>query len=242
MKGRKLKPSILTLRKVVLLSLLLIFTTSCASTAKFTTTKLESSLDRPKILVFPIDVSLYELTMAGIPEPKADWTEKGKENVYQALKETLRNKNTDLTLFKENSEINDSNLQAYKFLKVVGNSIKNHHYAPFLKLPSKGDKFEWSVGNAGNVLKENYQADYALYVNLIDHYSSGGRVALGVVLAAAGVVLGSGLEHGTAYLIDLKTGEVVWFNYLREGDFGDIRELSGSEEAITNLFKNFPSK
>ena len=123
---------------------------------------------------------------------------------------------------------------------MVGSSVYNHYYMPYGKLPSKKE-FLWSVGESATSLKDKYEADYALYVSISDTYSTGGRVALGLV---TGLLLGyvppSGIQRGTAYLIELKTGDIVWFNHLAKESFGDIRETETTKKALIALFSEFP--
>ena len=77
--------------------------------------------------------------------------------------------------------------------------------------------------------------DYALFLHAEDQVASGGRVALGI-LGLAGCFIGfcapnvGGQQQlDYASLVDLKTGEVVWFNVVAAGSqvpgikFGDLR-------------------
>jgi hypothetical protein len=88
--------------------------------------------------------------------------------------------------------------------------------------------------------------DYALFLYAQDSIASTGRVAL-QVLGIAGCFVGFCAPQGgggqTAYasLVDLRTGEVVWFNVLQTGSqlpglaFGDIRTPEGSAQMVERL-------
>jgi len=56
-------------------------------------------------------------------------------------------------------------------------------------------------------------------------------------------VLGAGVQGGTqvgfASLVDLKSGEVVWFNRLARGS-GDMRHEKGAKDTVGALLANFP--
>jgi hypothetical protein len=79
-----------------------------------------------------------------------------------------------------------------------------------------------------------------------ENIASSGRVAL-QVLGTAGCLIGicapSGGSNQFAYasLVDLKTGEVVWFNVVQTGSqlpgvkFGDIRTPQGAATMVERL-------
>ena len=48
-----------------------------------------------------------------------------------------------------------------------------------------------------------------------------------------------GFQIGFASLVDLKTGEIVWFNRLIRGA-GDLREAEKAEGTMKLLLKDFP--
>ena len=80
-----------------------------------------------------------------------------------------------------------------------------------MKLPSKGENFDWSLGPGVASIGQQHDADYALFVHYRDYQASGGRVAFAILAAAAGVGVPMGGEMGFASLVDLKTGDIVWF-------------------------------
>ena len=47
------------------------------------------------------------------------------------------------------------------------------------------------------------------------------------------------MEGGFASLVDLKTGEIVWFNLVKVGA-GELREEDGARLAVETLFENLP--
>jgi len=54
------------------------------------------------------------------------------------------------------------------------------------------------------------------------------------------VALGGGVQVGYASLVDLRNGDVVWFNKLQRG-FGDLREAGPAKESIEALMSDYPS-
>lgn len=78
------------------------------------------------------------------------------------------------------------------------------------------------MGPGVKKIAEKYEADYALFSYYRDYQASGGRVALSVLSAVIGVGVAAGSESGYASLIDLQTGDIVWFNQLVAGK-GELR-------------------
>ena len=74
-----------------------------------------------------------------------------------------------------------------------------------------------------------------------DSYTSGERVAAMIVAAAFGVGLRGGQQVGYASLVDLNTGNVVWFNLLRRVS-GDLREPERAKESLDALLRDFPDR
>jgi hypothetical protein len=88
-------------------------------------------------------------------------------------------------------------------------------------------------------LKVDTGADYALFVYLRDSYTSPGRAALMVAAALFGVGLQGGVQLGFASLVDLQTGQIVWFNRL-VSPVGDLRTPEAAEKAVQELLVNNP--
>jgi hypothetical protein len=89
--------------------------------------------------------------------------------------------------------------------------------------------------------------DYALFLHAEDSFASTGRIALQVLGVAGCVVgfcapnIGGGGQFAYASLVDLHTGNVVWFNVLQAGtqvagvNMGDIRKPEGAAQMVDRL-------
>ncbi len=89
------------------------------------------------------------------------------------------------------------------------------------------------------MLRDEFGADYALFVFMRDSYASAGRVAVIAVAALLGVGMQGGVQLGFASLVDLRTGEVMWFNRLVSG-VGDLRTPEPARQAIESLLTDVP--
>ena len=121
----------------------------------------------------------------------------------------------------------------------VGSALIDHHFGMF-KLPAKEGAFDWSLGPGVATIGEDYDADYALFVFYRDYQASGGRVAFSILAAVAGIGIPMGAERGFASLVDLKSGDVVWFNVVNAGA-GELRNEDSAAKTVAALFKNMPT-
>ncbi len=69
--------------------------------------------------------------------------------------------------------------------------------------------------------------------------STGGVATIIFALLLTGGRMQGGVQLGFSSLVDLNTGEVVWFNRLIRGA-GDLRTPAGANETVGVLLSNFP--
>lgn len=191
-----------------------------------------------KLLIMPPDVELFSISAGGVPEPRADWTEAAHLNIHSAV----NTKSAALGLTTQELTENDvDDLAEINALHgAVARSIALHHMGGGnLTLPTKGDKLDWSLGDAIAPIRAKSDADYALFIWMRDSYASSERKVAMFALALLGVGIGGGIQIGYASLIDLHTGQVVWFNRLIRGT-GDLRETAAANETVKSLLAQFP--
>ena len=195
-----------------------------------------------KVLVMSPDVELSEVTAAGLEEPNAQWTAQGRHNVAESLSRFMGSRKVSLVSYREPEAGTDAaraHVQLQKLHEAVGVTILNHKYNQAAALPTKADGFDWTLGSDAERLREEFGADYALFLFLHDSYASGGRVAMMVVMAAFGVGIHGGIQRGFASLVDLRNGNIAWFNLLVRGT-GDLRTQESAEDAVTTLLAEVP--
>ena len=200
--------------------------------------QLESIGDDPRIVLMPPDIRYYLLTASGIPEPNAEWTEAAKTNFSKALLDYADSIGADVKTISADNMSPDE-IQYETLHSAVGLTLLTHHFG-YVPLPSKAGNFDWSLGPGVSAIADNHEADYALFVYYRDYQASGGRVAFAILAAAAGVGVNTGSEHGFASLVDLKTGDIVWFNVVNAG-VGELRDADSAAKTVDALFKNIPT-
>jgi hypothetical protein len=223
--------------RLLLLAAGLAILAGCATTASVSSiNKLEARAEKPRILLLAPDVKFYALTASGLPEAQADWTEAARLNFAKAIVAEAEARNADLVV--RDDELTELESRYSRLHGAVGETVLVNHFV--MKLPAKDGRFDWSLGPGVQELRESSDADYALFTYYRDYRATGGRVAMSIFVAAlTGVALSMGGQGGFASLVDLKTGDIVWFNKVDAG-IGDLRDPGGAKTVVTNLVKDLP--
>jgi hypothetical protein len=231
-------------KSALLLGVSLILLTACAVTQTASSIdRLETIEENPRILLMPPDIKYYLLTAGGVTEPNKEWTDAAQYNFSVALQEYTSRIGTDLITIDRAGALTDEEEKYRRLHAAVGMTLQQHHFGymplPSKQLPDNQRKFDWSLGPDISQIGEKYGADYLLFVFYRDYQASGGRVAFAILAAAAGVGVATGYEGGFASLVDLRTGDIVWFNTVAAGA-GELRDPAGAKVAVEGLFKDIP--
>lgn len=200
--------------------------------------RLDSIGENARILLMPPDIRYYLITAGGMPEPHAEWTRAARDNFAAALRDHAARSGTALVML-DDTDMTPAQVRYSKLHEVVGYSVLIHHFG-YRKLPTKQESFDWSLGPGVAAIAEDHGADYGLFVFYRDEQASGGRVAFAVLAAVAGAAVSTGGEYGFASLVDLRTGDVVWFNVVTAGS-GELRDPAGAGAAVETLFRDMPT-
>ena len=190
----------------------------------------------PRIVVMPLDVELAQLTAGGLEEPHAEWTEAALKHMRAALEDEAKARNVVLVDFhpeRGTPEDREASRDLVKLHRAVGAAVMLHQYAGYT-LPSKEGRFDWSLGPAVASIARSHDANYALFLFVRDSYATGGRVALIVIGAALGAFVPGGAQVGFASVVDLRTGDIVWFGRLVR-PHGDLRTPDAAGETVKAL-------
>jgi len=195
-----------------------------------------------KVIVMRPDISVGLLTAGGSVEPREDWTTQARTNVLAALEKQQAARGGRAFIAKSANDAGaDATLVAdlNTLHQAVGQTIKLHKYMPGMALPTKAGVFDWTLGEKAVEYGRASGNDYALFLYATDSFSSGGRVALQTVsflgcMVGVCVMPAGGQQAAFASLVDLHTGQVVWFNYL-SSSVGDIREPQGATDMVSKL-------
>jgi len=231
------------------LSALFVVTALCL--AGCATTKQQSGPDfklpqgEYKLVVMRPDVAVSTLSIRGKIETRADWSSTAHDHFQQLLRDFARDRagETRVVSVPEDAGLDEAALLDLERLHgAVGASILQFKFSSFVTLPTKRRAFDWTLGELATAYGAKSGYDYALFLYARDSFASTGRSALQVV-SYAGCVFdsfaclfnpGGGQQVAFASLVDLRTGNVVWFNTLHS-PVGDIRKPEGAEKMLKML-------
>jgi len=241
---RKWKVALATLGAATML-------TACVETRQYADVQFTVPQGQYKLLVLRPDVTVGSLTTGGMVEPRADWTEQGRTNIIQALRAQQAGRGGDVMILERRNQlpnVSDQEVaEVERLFYAVGQSIVLHKYLGEYLPTKRGKGLDWTLGQDAVRLGQKTGYDYALFLHAEDQVASTGRVALGVIGLAGCFVgfcapnVGGATQIDYAGLVDLKTGEVVWFNVVRAGSqvpgikFGELRTPEGAAQMVDRL-------
>jgi hypothetical protein len=202
------------------------------------------------LIVMRPDVQVGLLTAGGLVEPRADWTEQARANLLRALAQQQSGRGGKTRILETREGFPGISADAVADLErlhnAVGSSIALHKYMGATLPTKRRQGLDWTLGEEAVKFGRATGMDYALFLHAQDSFASSGRAAL-QVLGLAGCLVGfcapvsGGGQSAYASLVDLRTGEVVWFNVLQTSSqlpgiqFGDIRTPEGAAEMVERL-------
>jgi hypothetical protein len=216
----------------------------CTTATQLASSEFKRPTGNYRLVVMRPDIAVSTLTAGGMNEPREDWTLSARENILASLKQQQAKRGgTTQVVFASTSAANDDPALAQldRLHEAVGQSILLHKYTPYAALPTKQGKFDWTLGKLATDYGAATGNDYALFLYARDSFSSGGRVALqamGMLGCIVGVCVmpGGGIQQAFVSLVDLKSGNVVWFNHLVSMD-GDMRTPQGANAMVEKLLE-----
>lgn len=225
----------------------LIAGSAVAGTKDFTASGYALPTDKPvTIVLMRPDVEVGALAAGGVPQPNADWTTAARTNLATALAKAGQRKTIAVRVLPDQAGEGAQLVADYEALhRAVANSIIQHKYYG-AKLPTKKNRFDWTMGPGTQRIGDLSGGNYALFVFTRDNFASASRKAMQVA-GALGCIIGfcaivSGGTHvAYASLVELSSGNVVWFNVLR-GSKGDIREADGAQSMVDAIVQSMPTR
>ena len=224
---------------------------ACVQTRQYADLQFTPPQGDYKLLVLRPDVTVGSLTTGGMVEPRADWTEQARTNIIAALRAQQAARGGKLTIVEHRNElagVPEQELADVERLNfAVDQSIVEHKYLGNYLPTKRRSGLDWTLGEDAVRLGQKSGYDYALFLHAEDEVASKGRIALGV-LGLAGCIVGfcapnvGGAEQlDYASLVDLRTGDVVWFNVVDAASqvpgikFGDLRTPEGAAQMVERL-------
>jgi hypothetical protein len=224
---------------------------ACVQTRQYADVQFTPPQGDYKLLVLRPDVTVGSLTTGGMVEPRADWTEQARSAIVAALRAQQATRGGRVQIIEHRNELAGVSAQDLADVErlnyAVAESIVIHKYLGDYLPTKRGRGLDWTLGEDAVRLGQKSGYDYALFLHAEDQVASTGRIALGVLGAAGCIVgfcapnIGGASQLDYASLVDLKTGEVVWFNVVLARSeipgikFGDLRTPQGAAQMVDRL-------
>jgi hypothetical protein len=226
-------------------------TAACVQTRQYADVQFTPPEGNYKLLVLRPDVTVSQLTTGGMSEARADWTEQARKSIVDALRAQQAGRGGQTVVVEHRNEIPGITAQELADIErlnmAVDQSIVLHKYLGDYLPTKRGKGLDWTLGADAVRLGQKTGYDYALFMHAEDQVASTGRVVLGVLGAAGCLVgfcapnIGGATQLDYASLVDLKTGEVVWFNVVQASSqipgikFGELRTPQGAAQMVDRL-------
>jgi hypothetical protein len=203
--------------------------------------------DKPiRIILLRPDIEVGTIGASGVPTPNPDWTAEARTHLTEALIRNQAARQIEMVAMPALEGDDAAYLNEYQFLfRAVGNSVLLHNYLyrlPSKKLPGGKYKFDWTLGPGTQRLGQMAGGNYALLVYSYDAHATTGRKLLqGFLAVAFNYLPPGGLHSSFASLIDLESGNIVWFNFYADKK-GDIRTKEGAQIRADKLLSTLPGR
>ena len=239
------------MRKTAVILTLGIAASACVQTRQYADVQFTPPQGDYKLLVMRPNVTVGSLTTGGMVEPRADWTEQARANIMAAMRTQQASRGGKVQIMQRRNELpgvpEETVADLERLHMAVGQSIALHKYMGAYLPTKRGRGIDYTLGEQAVELGRKTGFDYALFMHAEDSVASTGRVALQVLGVAGCFVgfcapnIGGQSQFAYASLVDLRTGEVVWFNVVEAGSqvagikFGDMRTPEGAAQLVDRL-------
>lgn len=211
----------------------------------------EMPADKPvTVVLMRPDVQVGELAAGGLPQPNADWTSAARANIAAALAKNQAARKIDFRVLDASTPEGQQLVSDYEALhRAAANAIVEFAYGS--KLPTKKGKkgdyvFDWTLGPGAQRIADLSGGNYALFFFTLDNFASASRKAMQAVgmlgcLVGACVIVRGGTHISYVSMVELSTGNIVWFN-IQRGSEGDVREAEGAQGLVDSLMASMPTR
>ncbi len=193
------------------------------------------------LIVSKPDVQVRELTASGAQEKVPQWGEQASAGVRAAVEGVLAQRSDFKVsplpaLTEQEQEALDDFLAAYWVVGQTAHLMMNYGGSPW---EHRRTKFDYTLGEGLPWLREKTGADAIVVALGDDVVSSGGRVAITVLAAAAGVGLQGGRSIISFGVVDLRNGNISWLHYDQSG-IRDLKNPDSAKVMTQSVFESLP--
>jgi len=217
---------------------------ACVQTRQFADVEFQPPRGDYDMVVMRPSVQVGRINLGGTIEQRADWTDTSRALILAELRRQQGARGGRTLILERREDAPgfpaEKVAELERLFQAVGNAIVLHKYLR-VDLPTKRRQgLDWTLGEDAVAFGRATGMEYALFLHAQDAYATDERIVL-QVLGVAGCLIGfcapqigGGSQQAYASLVDLRTGDVVWFNFL-QSQIGDIRKPEGAAQLVDRL-------
>lgn len=197
-----------------------------------------------KVILLPVEFTVYEQSAGGGTEAVPDWTDAARRNLSASAEAVLQSR-ARLQLVAMPELTPDEAKVLHEHVGLARLVITQGRLLPGGPWNQRKADFDRGLGPGLEFLVQKTGAEYAVLLNGAQYKQSAGSVLSQLALAAMGVGVGGGGTFLSGSLIDLKHGEVAWFNTQMGMQIlgmtgSDVRKSDSAESVLRKLFEPYP--
>jgi hypothetical protein len=201
-----------------------------------------------RILLLPAEVRVHEISTGGVVEQVDAWTAAASGHADQCVRALAAGRGAfelvdSPALSAEQKAVLDQHIALYD---QVAGSAYIARASMFPAWRERAKTFDYTLGPGLKPLADQTGIEAAMIVSGSDYISSAGRKAamvMGTIVAAAfGAVIVP--QGGTSFIsvgvVDLRTGDLLWFGTDQSQGADDLRNEADVKRMLDGLFQTFP--
>jgi hypothetical protein len=200
-----------------------------------------------RIVVLPVEFTVYEKSVSGI-EAVPGWSETAQFALGDAAAKMLQldNRFEIVAMPTVEGETEQLLREHVELFKIIADNVTSLLQYGGKAWAEKKTNFDYTLGDGLAFLADSAQADYALIVAGAQVKQTGGSVFLQFLAAAGGVVMPGGGTFIVIGVVNLRTGDLAWFNWKVGGEvFGitgsDVRDPATAQAVVSKMFAEYPN-
>jgi len=227
----------------------------CLAGCTFQNTALHKNVvqqpDRPlphRILLAQPDVRLHEISAGELVEEVDEWSKTASAHAAKSVEAFAQS--SGLFELVDPAKVPDAErikLEDYSALyALVAGSAYGAKHSMYSAWRDRASEFDYTLGPGLAGIADSQKIDAVLYVVGTDYISSASRKAAMVLGFAVGLFVGKyvGPESRPLFLsagvVDMRTGELLWFSTEQHSGSSDLRDAGLMKSVVDDLFKTYP--
>ena len=203
-----------------------------------------------RVVVLQPEFRVFVQSAGGMREIEPGWTEQAQNALALAVERHLRHDpRFAVAAPVEPATAEEASLlrEHVELFKVIASNSSMMIRFGGKAWQEKKLQYDYTLGDGLALYGDRSNADYAFMIGGAQVKQTGGSVFMQLALAGTlGVVMPGGGTYLMLALVDMRTGDIVWFNSLEGGEvFGmsgsDLRKEGTADEIVGRLFDPFPA-